>query len=122
VASELYDLALVKHVDDISVLDRAEAMCNSNRRASLGSRVEGVLDDAFRGGVECRGGFIEQAVLLLERDIRKTPEKNGYLQNFGVAKQGTRNSDALALASREKGSLCTNESVEAVGKGHLGSR
>jgi hypothetical protein len=122
VATVLHDLALVKHVDDISVLDRAEAMCNSNRRAPLGSRVEGILDNAFRGRVECRGGFVEQAVLLLERDSRKTPEKNGHLQNLGVAKQGTRNSDALALASREKGSLCTNKSVEAFRKGHLGSR
>jgi hypothetical protein len=75
VATILHDLALVKHVDDISVLDRAEAMCNSNRRASLGSRVECILDNAFRGRVECRGGFVEQAVLLLEREIAEKRQK-----------------------------------------------
>jgi hypothetical protein len=32
----LYNLALVKHVDDIRMLDCAKAMRNGNRRAPLG--------------------------------------------------------------------------------------
>ena len=53
VAPLLHDLALVKHVDDIGVLNCAEAMRNGNRCAALGCRVEGILDNAFRSGVEC---------------------------------------------------------------------
>jgi hypothetical protein len=116
-SSLLHNLALVEHVDDVGMLNRAEAMCNSDRCAPLGSRVESVLDDAFRRRVERRGGFVEQAGRLLEGG--KKVEDCRRLQDFGIAEQSACNGDALTLATGEQSALCADKSVEAVRKRHL---
>jgi hypothetical protein len=48
----LHDLALVKDVDHVSVLNGTQTMRDGNRGASLCCGVKGVLYNAFGCGVE----------------------------------------------------------------------
>jgi hypothetical protein len=58
--SLLHNLPLVKHIDHVGLLDRAQAVRNSNGGAALRGRVERVLHHAFRGRVKSRRGFVEE--------------------------------------------------------------
>lgn len=51
--STLNNLPVIKYVDEISVLYCAETMRNGDGGAAFRGGVEGVLDDAFGGRVEC---------------------------------------------------------------------
>ncbi len=62
VSSFLNNLALIKYVDEIGVLDGAQTMRYGDRGSALSSGVESILDNAFRGGVERGGGFIEETM------------------------------------------------------------
>lgn len=52
VSPAFHDLAVVKHVDDVGVLDRTQTMCNGNCCASLRSGIESILYNTFRCRVE----------------------------------------------------------------------
>lgn len=60
-------------------------MCDGDGSATLRGEVEGVLDDAFRRGVERRGSFVEEAAALLAYipDYRQG-RKADDLQDFGI--------------------------------------
>lgn len=53
VRTALNDLALVKHVDDVGLLDRAETVRHGDGGSAAGGRVQGCLDDFLGLGVEC---------------------------------------------------------------------
>lgn len=78
VSALLYNLALVKDIDDVGVLNCAQAMRDRDCGAALCGGVEGGLYDAFGGGVEGGCGFVEE-------------------EDFGVAEEGTGDGYALAL-------------------------
>ena len=78
VSALLHDLALVKDIDDVCVLNCAQAMRDRDCSAALCGRVEGGLYDAFGCGVEGGCGFVE------EKDL-------------GVAEEGAGDGYALAL-------------------------
>lgn len=79
VMSTLLDnLAMVKHVDYIRVLNCAQSMCDGNCSTTLRSGVKGILYDALGCGVESRSSFVEK-------------------EDFGVAEEGTGNCQTLAL-------------------------
>lgn len=61
VRATLDNFALVKHVNDVGALDRGEAVRDGDSGAALCGLVERGLDDALRGGVEGRRGFVEEA-------------------------------------------------------------
>lgn len=61
----LNDLSLVEHIDYISMLDGRKSVRNRDGGATLRGEVEGVLDDAFGRGVECRGSFVKEAATSL---------------------------------------------------------
>lgn len=96
----LHHLALIKHIYNISVLNRAQTVRNSDCSATLRSHVQRGLYDALGCGIECRGSFVEE-------------------EDFGVAEEGAGDGDALALAAGEEGAFCADEGVEGVGEGHL---
>lgn len=63
--------------------------------AALRGGVECVLDDTFRGGIECGGGFIEE-------------------EDLWVAEEGAGDCYALALAAGEEGAFGADKGVEAI--------
>jgi hypothetical protein len=71
VCTLLYDPALVKDVDNVGVLDCAQAMRDGDGCAALCGRVKGGLYDAFGCGVEGGCGFVEK------QDLRVTEEGAG---------------------------------------------
>ena len=74
----LYDLALVKDIDHVGVLNCAQAMRDRDCGAALRGGVEGGLYDAFGCGVEGGCGFVEK-------------------EDLGVAEEGAGDGYALAL-------------------------
>lgn len=80
----LDDPPLREHNDDIGVLDGAEAMRHGDGRAAALGLLQRGLHHLLRLGVERRGSFVEE-------------------EQAGVADEGARDGDALALAARELG-------------------
>lgn len=76
----LDDPALIKHVDHIGLLDRAESMRDGDRRAATSSGVQRSLDHFLRFRVESRGGFVEE-------------------KDFGITKESAGDGYALLLAA-----------------------
>jgi hypothetical protein len=95
VRPHLDNLALVKDIDDVRVLDRAETMCNGDCCAAFGSGVESDLDHALGCRVERRRGFVKE-------------------EDFGIAEESASDGDSLALSTRKKSTFCTNKSVESI--------
>ncbi|GJC95043.1 hypothetical protein ColKHC_03869 [Colletotrichum higginsianum] len=95
----LDDASLVEDVDDVGLLNGAEAMGDGNGGAALGGLVEGGLDDVLRLGIEGRRGLVQQ-------------------QDLGVADEGAGDGDALLLAAGEQGALASDDGVEALGHRH----
>lgn len=87
--------SLIKDVNHVGVLDRAQPMRNGDRGSSLSGRVEGCLHDFFRLRVEGRGCFVEE-------------------ENFGVAQKGASDGDTLLLTAGKQGALGTYHCCEAV--------
>ena len=63
--------ALVKHIDNVCLLNRAQTVCHSNGRATLGSLVKGSLHHLFTLAVEGRCSFIKETrgALLVKYSI-----------------------------------------------------
>jgi len=76
----LHHPALIKYIDHIRLLDRAQAMRHRDRRASLRRRVQGCLHHFFRLAIEGGCGFVKE-------------------EYFRVAQKGAGDGDALLLAA-----------------------
>src|ERR1700722_349179 len=74
---------IAQHQDAVGTLDRGEPMRNHEGRTIAQQLLERRLDMALGGGIERRGGLIEN-------------------QDRSVAQQGARYRNALALAAREQ--------------------
>jgi hypothetical protein len=93
----LYDPALVKDVDDVGVLDCAQAMRDGDGCTALCGGVEGGLYDAFGCGVEGGCGFVEK------QDLRVAEEGagNGYALTLkGMLAKSRAESKRTYLATR----------------------
>ena len=90
---------LVKHVNHVGFLDRAEAVRDGDGGSALGGSIESSLDDLLGLGVEGRGGFVEE-------------------EDLGVAKEGAGDGDALLLAAGEHAAFAADDGVEAVSVGN----
>lgn len=97
-SSGLDDSPLIKHADQIGVLDGTQPLGNCDGGALLRSGVQGFLHQLFRGGVERRGGFVEE-------------------QDAGVAQQGTSDGDALLLTAAEKASVGADDGRKGFARG-----
>lgn len=95
VRATLDDLALVKHVDDVGLLDRAETVGHSNGGPTTSGGVQGGLNNLFRLGVQGRGGLVQQ-------------------QDLGITQESAGDGDTLLLAARQHASLATDDGVEAL--------
>lgn len=91
----LRDPALIKHVDHIRLLDRAQPMRHRDRRSALRCGIKGGLDNLFGFRVEGRGGLVEE-------------------KDFGVAEEGAGDGDTLFLAAREHAAFGADDGGEAV--------
>lgn len=78
----LLDDAAGRHDDNVVCIPNGrQAMSNGDSRTTGSGSLQSSLDDTFRLGVESGGCLVEE-------------------QNLGVGDNGTRNSDALLLATR----------------------
>ena len=75
-STTLHDAAFADKVDCVTLLDRAQPVCDGDGRSALGSSVESILDYTFTVTVESGSGLIEQ-------------------ENGRISEQGTRNSNSL---------------------------
>ena len=97
----LHHHAAINDIDDVSLLDGAEAVRDRDGGAAARGGVQGRLHHLLRLGVERAGGLVE------EEDLR-------------VAEQGARDGDALFLAAGEEGRFAADLGFEAVAGGGEG--
>jgi len=95
----LYNLPLVKHIDDVRVLNGRQAMCDGDGGTALGSGVQRGLYDAFGRGIEGGCGFVQEALGNVNMAFGMRARKVRNLQNFRIAEQCAGDGDALALAT-----------------------
>jgi hypothetical protein len=81
VGTTLNDLTLIKDIDDISLLDRAETVSHSDGSATTSSSIQSSLNDLLGLRVQSGSGFVEE-------------------ENLGVAKEGAGDGYTLLLAAR----------------------
>lgn len=98
--STFHNLSAIENVDDVGLLDCAEAVSDSDGGAALGGDVEGGLDDFLGGGVEGRGSFVKE-------------------EDLGVADEGAGDGDALLLAAGEECAFSAADGVESFREGDL---
>lgn len=84
--------AAINHIDDICLLNGAQAMRNRDGSTAPRGGIQRRLDDFFRLGVQRAGGFVE------EEDLR-------------VAEEGARDGETLLLPAGEEGGFAA-EGVE----------
>lgn len=85
----------IDHVDDIRLLDGAQAMRHRDGGAALRGLVQGRLHNLLRLRVQRAGGFVEE-------------------EDLGVAEQGARDGDTLFLASGQQGRFTADWGFESV--------
>ena len=59
-SSLLHDAALLEHQDPVGVFHGGEAVGDYQGSAVFGETLQGRLYIAFRFGIQCRGGFVQQ--------------------------------------------------------------
>lgn len=94
----LHDASALHHKNPIRIPDCAEAMRDGDGGAVPRSRVEGLADDALRGGVERGCCFVQQ-------------------QHTRVAQDGGGDGEALLLALAEQGAAGADGGGEGVAVG-----
>jgi len=99
VLAHLRDAALINQTNLICIDNSAEAMRDNDRSLSFHAlqRVDGFLHDALAGGVQRRGGLIQQ-------------------QHRGLLDQSTGDRDALLLTSTHSRSAGSNISIVTLRK------
>ena len=91
----LDDDTFVNHVNHISVLDRAQPMCDCYGGPALCSGIKSRLDHLLAFTVESRCCFIKE-------------------ENFGIAEQRPSDRDTLLLATRQESCFCANNGVKPI--------
>lgn len=79
----------------VRVLDGGKTMCDGDGCATLGSVVEGGLDDLLGLRVESRSGLVKE-------------------QDLWISEKGTGDGDTLLLTSRQLGSLAADFGIESM--------
>ncbi len=96
-APELDQAPGIDHGDAIGIENGGEAVGDHNRGTPLKQLCQGLLNVAFRAGVERRGGFVQD-------------------QDLGVFEEGPGNGQALLLAPREHGAALTDLGPKPLGQ------
>lgn len=94
-SAPLHNLSLVKHANQIRVLNCAQPVRDRDSGALLRDAVQGLLDDSFALRVQRRRCFIKK-------------------QDFGLSKQCPGNTEPLLLATAQERPRCANGRSEAV--------
>jgi hypothetical protein len=81
VSTTLNDLTLIKDIDDISLLDRAETVSHSDGSTTTSSSIQSSLDDLLGLRIQSGSGFVEE-------------------EDLGVAEEGAGDGYTLLLAAR----------------------
>jgi hypothetical protein len=81
VGTTLNDLTLIKDIDDISLLDRAETVSHSDCSTTTSSSIQSSLDDLLGLRVQSGSGFVEE-------------------EDLGVPEEGAGDGYTLLLAAR----------------------
>ena len=81
VSTDLDQATKFNHHNSICLTERAQPVCDRDRRPATREIFQGFLNLAFRGRIQCRSRFIQD-------------------QNAGINQQGPCNTDALAFATR----------------------
>jgi hypothetical protein len=87
--------ALINHIDDIRLLDRAKSVRNSNRCPPPRRGIQRGLDDLLGLGVQGAGGFVEE-------------------EDLGVAEESAGDGETLFLAAGEEGRFAAYGSGKSV--------
>lgn len=99
-AAALNNLALVKHIDDVCVLDGAQSVGDANGGSAGAGVVEGGLDDLFGFAVEGGGGFVEETIKTNHMLVYDPIRQNGEEVVMGTYRILGFRINALAIAIR----------------------